>query len=83
MDIIRTTFSSKGQVVIPAELRKKHKIRAGTKVAIFEDPLGRIVLQPVTEDYINRMRGFLAAEKRDLLETWEIEHRLEGEKDNF
>lgn len=83
MDITRTTFSSKGQIVIPAELRKKHKIRAGTKVAIFEDPMGRIVLQPITEDYISRMRGLLAAEKLNLLETWEVEHRLEGEKDKF
>jgi AbrB family looped-hinge helix DNA binding protein len=83
MDVIRTAFSSKGQIVIPAELRKRHKIRAGTRVAIFEDPLGRIVLQPITEDYITRMRGVIAAEKLNLLETWESEHRIEGEKDKF
>lgn len=82
MDIIRTTFSSKGQVVIPAELRKKHKIRAGTKVAIFEDPMGRIVLQPITEEYISSLRGMLGPNS-NLLESWEKEHRLEGEKDKF
>ena len=82
MDIIRTTFSSKGQIVIPAELRKKHKIRAGTKVAIFEDPMGRIVLQPITEEYISSLRGMLGPGS-NLLETWEKEHRIEGEKDKF
>jgi AbrB family looped-hinge helix DNA binding protein len=82
MDIIRTTFSSKGQIVIPAELRKKHKIRAGTKVAIFEDPMGRIVLQPITDQYINSLRGMLGPGS-NLLETWEKEHRIEGEKDKF
>jgi AbrB family looped-hinge helix DNA binding protein len=82
MDIIRTTFSSKGQVVIPAELRKKHKIRGGTKVAIFEDPMGRIVLQPITEEYIDRVMGMLGPGS-NLLEEWEKEHRIEGEKDKF
>lgn len=82
MDITRSTFSSKGQIVIPAELRKKHKIRAGTKVAIFEDPMGRIVLQPITEEYIHRVMGMLEPGSR-LLEAWEREHRVEGEKDKF
>jgi AbrB family looped-hinge helix DNA binding protein len=82
MEIIRTTFSSKGQVVIPAELRRKHKIRAGTQVAIFEDPMGRIVLQPITEDYIDRVMGMLGPGS-NLLEEWETEHRIEGEKDRF
>ncbi|MGA8069862.1 MAG: AbrB/MazE/SpoVT family DNA-binding domain-containing protein [Terriglobales bacterium] len=75
-----STFTSKGQLVIPAELRRKHKIEAGTKVKFLEDQFGRIVLLPVTEDYIDRVRGFLA-EGPDLLAIWEKEHRLEGERD--
>lgn len=66
--------------MIPAELRRKHKIEAGTKVKFLEDQFGRIVLLPVTEDYIDRVRGFLA-EGPDLLAIWEKEHRLEGERD--
>ena len=80
--MIRATFTSKGQVVIPAALRKKHKIRAGTKVAIFEDPLGRIVLQPITEEYIDHITGILGPDS-NLLEEWMEEHRVEGEKDKF
>ncbi|MFZ1132074.1 MAG: AbrB/MazE/SpoVT family DNA-binding domain-containing protein [Terriglobales bacterium] len=75
-----STFTSKGQLVIPAELRRKHKIEAGTKVKFLEDQFGRIVLLPVTEDYIDRVRGFLA-EGPDLLAIWEKEHRLEDERD--
>jgi AbrB family looped-hinge helix DNA binding protein len=75
------TVTSKGQLVIPVELRRKHHIRAGTKVAIFEDPLGRIILQPITEDSIKRIRGSLAGS--NLLKQWEVEHRAEGEKDKF
>lgn len=52
--------------MIPAELRCKHGIEAGTKVKILEDHFGRIVLQPITEDYIDRVMGWLATGK-DLL----------------
>jgi AbrB family looped-hinge helix DNA binding protein len=74
------TFTSKGQLVIPAELRRKHKIEAGTKVKVLEDQFGRIVLQPITEDYIDRVMGLLA-DGPDLLAIWEKEHREEGEHD--
>jgi len=74
------TFTSKGQLVIPAELRRKHKIEAGTKVKILEDQFGRIVLQPLTDDYISRVRGLLA-DGPDLLASWEKEHREEGKHD--
>jgi len=71
------TFTSKGQLVIPAELRRKHGIEAGTRVKILEDQFGRIVLQPITEDYIDQVMGSLA-EGPDLREKWEKEHRAEG-----
>jgi len=74
------TFTSKGQLVIPAELRRKHKIQAGTKVKLLEDQFGRIVLQPITEDYIDRVMGILAGGP-DLLAIWEKEHREEGKHD--
>jgi len=80
MKDISSTFTSKGQLVIPAELRRKHKIEAGTKVRILEDQFGRIVLQPITEDYIDRVMGLLA-DGPDLLANWEKEHREEGEHD--
>jgi len=66
--------------VIPAELRRKHKIKAGTKVKIIEDQLGRIVLQPITDEFVDRVMGMLA-KGPDLLAIWEKEHREEGEHD--
>jgi AbrB family looped-hinge helix DNA binding protein len=74
------TFTSKGQLVIPAELRRKHKIEAGTKVKFLEDQFGRIVLQPITEEYIDRVMGMFA-DGPDLLAIWEKEHREEGKYD--
>ncbi len=77
MSDLSATFTSKGQLVVPAELRRKHRIEAGTRVKFLEDQFGRIVLQPITEDYIDRVMGCLA-DGPDLLAAWESEHRKEG-----
>ena len=80
MTELRATVTSKGQLVLPAELRRKHRIEAGTKVRFLEDQFGRIVLQPITEDYVDRVQGCLT-DGPDLLAKWEVEHRKEGEGD--
>ena len=59
MEELSATFTSKGQLVVPAELRRKHGIAAGTRVRFSEDQFGRIVLQPITEEYIDRVMGCL------------------------
>jgi AbrB family looped-hinge helix DNA binding protein len=69
------TFTSKGQLVVPAELRRKHGIEAGTRVKFLEDEFGRIILQPITEQYIDRVMGCLAGS--DLLAAWQEERREE------
>jgi AbrB family looped-hinge helix DNA binding protein len=80
MKEISGKFTSKGQLVVPAELRRKHGIEAGTRVRFLEDQFGRIVLQPTTEEYIDRVMGCLAGGP-DLLAEWEKEHRAEGERE--
>ena len=80
MKDMRATFTSKGQLVIPAELRRKHGITAGTRVKLLEDQFGRIVLKPLNEEYIDRVMGSLA-DGPDLLANWEKEHRKERKDD--
>jgi AbrB family looped-hinge helix DNA binding protein len=80
MKELNATFTSKGQLVVPAALRRKHGIEAGTRVRFVEDQFGRIVLQPITEQYVDRVMGCLAGE-HGLLESWEKEHHEEGERD--
>jgi len=79
MKEISATFTSKGQLVVPAALRRKHGIEAGTQVKFLEDQFGRIILQPITEDYIDRVMGCLA-QGTDLLANWEKEHREDGKR---
>ncbi len=52
----KAVVSAKGQVVIPAELRRKYGIRTGTKVCFLERG-NEIILQPVTEEYFRSLAG--------------------------
>jgi AbrB family looped-hinge helix DNA binding protein len=54
----RTVISSKGQVVVPAELREKLGLEKGTPATWSEDK-GRLVLTPLTKARLHEMRGFL------------------------
>jgi AbrB family looped-hinge helix DNA binding protein len=55
--IAKTTI--KGQVVIPAELRKKYKIKKGSKVNIYEGEGNVIIIKPLPEDPIEASKGML------------------------
>jgi AbrB family looped-hinge helix DNA binding protein len=54
----RTVISSKGQVVIPAELREQFGLKKGTP-AIWAEEKGRLILTPITVQRIREVRGFL------------------------
>lgn len=57
MTISKATI--KGQVIIPARLRKKFNIKKGTRVAISEGEGNVILLKPVPDDPIEASRGML------------------------
>lgn len=73
------TVTSKGQLVIPVELRRKSGIKEGTKVHFLEDELGRIVLQPLTEEFIDRITGCLSGS--NMPENFLKDRQVEGEHD--
>jgi AbrB family looped-hinge helix DNA binding protein len=53
-----TTTTVKGQVVIPAALRRKFGIKPGTKVHFYEEK-GRIILEPVNGQFLDKVCGML------------------------
>ena len=53
-----TIVTTKGQIVIPSKIRKRHNIHKGTKLCILEKG-DQIVLQPLTGDYFEKMAGIL------------------------
>jgi len=70
-------FTAKGQVVIPAKLRRQFHIEDGTKAMIEATPDG-ILLKPVTAVTIRRLRGILKRKpgERPFAEEW-AEHKRE------
>ena len=58
MTAYRTVISSKGQVVIPAELRQRLSLEKGTP-ATWSEENGRLVLTPMTERQLDEIMGFL------------------------
>lgn len=54
-----TYATSKGQIVIPAALRKKFGIKAGTRI-ILSDSGDSIRLTPVTDQYLRSLQGSFA-----------------------
>jgi AbrB family looped-hinge helix DNA binding protein len=53
------TVKAKGQVVIPVDIRRKFRIDEGTRVAFLEEE-GRLFIQPVTDEFIDAMKGLLS-----------------------
>jgi len=52
-------ISTKGQLVIPADIREALGIGPGTKVVLTVEG-GRIILQPVTVRLVDELRGIFA-----------------------
>ncbi len=71
-------LSAKGQLVLPAELRKRMRLKPGTEFAV-DEQAGRIILQPVTDQYIQSLRGMLG-DTTDLIEQLRRDHEKEDWK---
>ncbi|MBI3160651.1 MAG: AbrB/MazE/SpoVT family DNA-binding domain-containing protein [Chloroflexi bacterium] len=55
---METYATVKGQIVIPASLRRKYGIKNGTKIIVM-DTGEAILLKPVTEQYLKNLQGSL------------------------
>jgi AbrB family looped-hinge helix DNA binding protein len=53
-----TTVSTKGQFVIPAEMRTSLGIKPGTRIAVTQED-SRIIIEPVTAELVEKTRGML------------------------
>jgi AbrB family looped-hinge helix DNA binding protein len=73
-------FTTKGQVVIPAWLRREFHIENGTRAVVQSTPDG-ILLKPVTKHAIMRLRGILKRKPggKPFAEEWA--GHLAGEKE--
>lgn len=56
-----SNITTKGQLVIPARIRRRYGIKTGTRVRFVERD-GEIVLQPITSAAIRSLCGILKSE---------------------
>jgi AbrB family looped-hinge helix DNA binding protein len=73
--MISTTLSSKGQVILPSEIRKKINIQKGTKF-IIEINNDRIILTPINKEFFKELAGSIS-ERGKLLKALTIEKEKE------
>ena len=67
----QATFTTKGQIVVPARLRRQFDIKQGTRAAVIATPEG-ILLKPLTAVAIKHGRGILKSSKpaRPFAQKW-------------
>jgi AbrB family looped-hinge helix DNA binding protein len=58
MEPLETYATVKGQVVIPALVRRKLAIKEGTRIQVeVNEETRQIILTPITREYIHSLRG--------------------------
>jgi AbrB family looped-hinge helix DNA binding protein len=81
-EVYTTTVSSRGQVVLPAPVRRKLGLRKGTRISIVlgQENEKSMVLRPIETDVIRELRGILkgAGEALDFLQE---ERRRDRERE--
>ncbi len=56
--MVSVSMTSKGQIVIPASIRKRHNFKKGAKLCI-EEKGDLIIIRPLTPEYFNKTAGIL------------------------
>lgn len=75
------TISSKGQLVIPAQLRKKFNLKPRSKV-IFGEQNGKLTIESTALEDVLALRGWLSHVKEDVEGWWIEEKRKERERED-
>ena len=75
--------NSKGQLVVPSNLRRRFGIKPGTRINFVEEG-GRIIFQPVTKEYINSFCGIfkLKPGEKSVVQEHLAERRAEKAKED-
>jgi AbrB family looped-hinge helix DNA binding protein len=76
---METHITSKGQVVIPANIRRKYNLKAGTQLHVIDTGNG-ILLKPVTEQTVMNLKGILKG--KGGLKALVEERRLDVKREN-
>ena len=75
--------TSKGQLVVPSQIRRRYGIKPGTRINFVEEG-DRIIFQPVTREYIKSFRGMfkLKPGEKSVVQEHLEERRAERDREN-
>ncbi len=59
--MVTSRVTVKGQVVVPAAMRRKFGIKKGSRVAFIEEK-GKLLIRPIDNKYFEGMAGILGTE---------------------
>jgi AbrB family looped-hinge helix DNA binding protein len=79
-----TKISSKGQMILPARIRKKYKLKAGSVVGVDEQD-GKITVIPNPQNPYDEMlalHGIMSHIEEDVEGWWMAEKRKERERED-
>jgi AbrB family looped-hinge helix DNA binding protein len=75
-----SAVTARGMITVPAIIRRKFKIKKGTRIAFIEQD-GKVIMQPLNKDYFMRMAGILGT-KGELLKGLMREKKRERERED-
>jgi AbrB family looped-hinge helix DNA binding protein len=75
-----SVVTANGMTTVPVRIRRKFRIKKGTKVAFIEQD-GKLVLQPLDKDYFMKMAGILGT-KGELLRALMEERKSERQPED-
>ena len=72
-------LTSKFQVVIPKNIRRKYDFRAGVKI-VFQETEHGVIIRPLSKDHYTRFKGILPKAGKTSVWDWKKEMKDEEEK---
>ncbi|MDZ8118209.1 AbrB/MazE/SpoVT family DNA-binding domain-containing protein [Pontiella agarivorans] len=80
--MITAVVTAKGQVVIPAKIRRELGIKPGTRL-VFDQKKGSFEVRPITDAYIDSIQGMLQRKAGEKPVTQELieEHAAEIDRE--
>lgn len=74
-----SVLTSKYQVVIPRNIRRKYDFRAGVRV-VFQETKDGVIIRPLSKDHYSKLKDILPKDKNTSVWDWKKEMREEEEK---
>ena len=73
-----SVLTSKYQVVIPKNIRRKYDFRAGIRV-VFQETENGVIIRPLSKDHYTQSKGILKKDKKSSVWDWKKEMKEEDE----